>query len=198
MREFSMTEPELFMNANKALRGVILEIKDDQWDLEVPAAMSWRPSQTLHDIVNYHTYDDAWVPDVLAGKTAEEVGDQYEHLQTTTDTIPEYKKYNDRATEFVRTYADLKRKVHLSYGDFTAQEYLQHITVFRGFRSHDIAQFIGLKYEMSDELVQGLWDIIEPQAEYLRKMGVFGPAVEVPEEAPLRDRLLGLSGRQPS
>jgi hypothetical protein len=28
-------------------------------------------------------------------------------------------------------------------------------------------------------------------------MGVFGAAVEVPESAPLQDRLLGLTGRQP-
>jgi hypothetical protein len=29
---------------------------------------------TLRRIINYHAYDDAWVPEVLAGKTIAEVG----------------------------------------------------------------------------------------------------------------------------
>jgi len=45
--------------------------------------------------------------------------------------------------------------------------------------------------------VQGLWDEIAPDAEQWRQMGVFGPAITVPETAPLQDRLLGLTGRRP-
>ena len=29
---------------------------------------------TLRDIINYHAYDEAWIPDMLAGKTMEEAG----------------------------------------------------------------------------------------------------------------------------
>ncbi len=50
---------------------------------------------------------------------------------------------------------------------------------------------------MTPELVQGLWDEIAPDAEEWRKIGVYGPRVEVPDDAPLQDRLLGLTGRQP-
>ena len=45
---------------------------------------------------------------------------------------------------------------------------------------------------------RGLWDEIAPSAEEWRKLGVYGPAVPVPEDAPLQDRLLGLTGRRPS
>jgi hypothetical protein len=57
--------------------------------------------------------------------------------------------------------------------------------------------FIGADTTMPIELVQGLWDTIEPQAEDLRAMGAFGPIVDVPADANLQSRLLGLSGRQP-
>ncbi len=46
-------------------------------------------------------------------------------------------------------------------------------------------------------MVQGLWDQISPEADTWRAMGVFGAAVPVPENAPLQDRLLGLTGRRP-
>jgi hypothetical protein len=87
--------------------------------------------------------------------------------------------------------------VHLSYGDFPTREYLKHITYFRGGRVYDIARFMGADTSLPADLVQGLWDELAPQAEEWRKMSVFGPAVEVPDDAPLQDRLLALTGRDP-
>ncbi|MCX6372579.1 MAG: TIGR03086 family protein, partial [Actinobacteria bacterium] len=97
----------------------------------------------------------------------------------------------------VRAFDDLDRVVHLSYGDYPAREYLKHITSFRGLRAYDIAKYIGADTTMPDDLVRGLWDEIAPDAEQWRQMGVFGAAVDVPETAPLQDRLLGLTGRLP-
>ena len=47
------------------------------------------------------------------------------------------------------------------------------------------------------ELVQALWDELSPHAEEWRQIGVFPAAVAVPEDAPLLDRLLGMTGRNP-
>ena len=70
--------------------------------------------------------------------------------------------------------------------------------MFRGLRARDIAKVIGVDPNLPDELVQGLWDEISPQAEQWRKIGVFPAAVQVPEDAQLLDRLLGLTGRDPA
>jgi hypothetical protein len=56
---------------------------------------------------------------------------------------------------------------------------------------------IGADPRLPEELVQGVWDEISPRAEEFRAIGVFGPAVPVPEDAPLQDRLVGLTGRDP-
>ncbi|MFA4966460.1 MAG: TIGR03086 family protein, partial [Thermoleophilia bacterium] len=119
------------------------------------------------------------------------------------DLLGDHPKLNfasiaESAVLAVRAFDDLDRTVHLSYGDYPAREYLKHITCFRGLRVYDIARFIGADTVMPSELVRGLWDEIAPEAEQWRQMGVFGPAVEVPEDAPLQDRLLGLTGRAPS
>ncbi len=87
--------------------------------------------------------------------------------------------------------------VHLSFGDFPAREYFWQINSFRGLRAVDIARVIGADTTLPDELVQGLWEEIAPHAEEWRGMGIFPAAVEVPDDAPLQERLLGLTGREP-
>jgi len=113
------------------------------------------------------------------------------------DPIVSFKAIADKASEAAKV-ADLNRATHLSYGIFPTKEYLKHITSFRGLRAHDIAKVIGASPDLNPELVQGMWDEFYPEAEEWRKMGVFGPKVEVPEDAPLQDKLLALTGRDPS
>jgi len=193
-----VNEKDVFILADEALKSVVDQIRDEQWDSRVPDDMSPRqPGMSLRQIINYHAYDDAWVPDVLEGKTIEDVGTRWDG-----DLLGDHPKLNfasivETAVMTVGGFDDLDRTVHLSYGDYPAREYLKHITYFRGLRVYDIAKFIGADTTMPGDLVQGLWGEIALEAEQWRQMGVFGPAVEVPETAPLQDRLLGLTGRQP-
>ncbi len=190
-----MTIQELFIRSNEELKKVIDQIADDQWDIEMPAGITSKPAN-LRDTINYHAYDDAWVPDVLAGKTKAEVGDKYEHILASDDPKKEYATYNSRAIEAVRAFSDLEKIVHLSYGDFPAKEYLQHIVSFRGFRTYDIAKLIGASTTMAADLVQGLWDEFTPVIEGYRQMGIFPPAIAVSDDADLQTKLLGLVGRE--
>ena len=138
-----MTEQDVFILADQALKAVVEQIRDDQWDLVVPDDMTRKPGITLRELINYHAYDDAWVPDVLAGRTIEEVGDKY-----AGDLLGDHPKLNfasivETAVLAVRAFDDPDRTVHLSYGDWPAREYLKHITSFRGLRTYDIAKLIG-------------------------------------------------------
>ena len=193
-----MTEQDVFILADQALLRVVEQIRDDQWDAVVPTELTPRqPGSTLRQVINYHAYDDAWVPDVLAGKTIEEVGAAHDGDLLGDEPKAAFARIVATTVSTVRGFSDPDKTVHLSYGDFPAREYLKHITYFRGSRVYDLARFIGADTTMPAGLVQGLWDELSPQAEEWRQMGVFGPAVEVPEDAPLQDRLLGLTGRDP-
>ena len=192
-----MTEQEVFILADEALLRVVEQIRDDQWDMVVPEGMTRQPGATLRDIVNYHAYDEAWVPDTLAGKTIEEVGGAHDGDLLGDDPKASYAGIVATAVDAVRAFTDLDKTVHLSYGDWSARDYLQHITYFRGSRVYDIAKLIGADTTMPPDLVQGLWEQLEPNAEEWRKLGVLRPAVEVPADAPLQDRWLGLTGRDP-
>ncbi len=63
--------------------------------------------------------------------------------------------------------------------------------------ARDIARVVGVDSGLPADLVQGIWEEISPHAEEWRAIGVFPAAVPVPADAPLLDRLLGLTGRDP-
>lgn len=196
-----MTEQDVFVLADETLNQVVAQIADEQWDMEMPESFMRRDSDhrpTLREIINYHAYDDAWVPDMLAGKTMDEAGkDKFDGDLLGDDPKRNFAAIMKRACAAARDLTDLDRTVHCSFGDYTAREYFWQINSFRGLRAHDIARVIGIDATLPPELVQGLWDEISPYAEEWRSYGVFPPAVDVPDGASLHDRLLGLTGRPP-
>lgn len=196
-----MSEQDVFVLADQTLKKVVDQITDAQWDMKMPpefATLNKEPV-TLRQIINYHAYDDAWVPDMLAGKTMAEAGaTKFDGDLLGDDPKGKFGEIVAAACAAAVDLDDLERTVHCSFGDFTAREYFWQINSFRGLRANDIAKVIGADPTLPDALVQGLWDEISPHAEEWRAIGVFGPRVEVPEDAPLQDRLLGLTGRQPS
>ena len=197
-----MTEPEVFVLADRTLRGVVEQIRDEQWDMTMPKDFAMRATPdrpiTLREVINYHAYDDAWVPDMLAGRTMDEVGkDMFQGDLLDDDPKGNFAAIVDKACAAAQGLTDLERTVHCSFGDFPARDYLLQTNMFRGLRSHDIAKVIGTDSRLPDALVQGLWDELSPIAEEWRAIGIFGPKIEVPADGSLQDRLLGLTGRQP-
>ena len=195
-----MTEVEVYIASENALSNVIKQIKPDQWSMKLPEWFELGSSQDrdkldLKTIVNYHAYDTAWVPDTLAGKTIAEVGAKYDGDLLGEDPAGSYAKLAELAIAAAKT-ADPDKIVHLTYGDFPTREYFKHIMSFRGFRAYSIAKLIGADTKLPDDLVQGMWDIISPEVEDWRKMGVFPPPVEVPADADLQTKLLGMCGRK--
>ncbi|BEP14287.1 hypothetical protein acdb102_25980 [Acidothermaceae bacterium B102] len=198
----SLTEPEVFALADRAIDAVVAQIADDQWAMAMPESFRTRVldhTPTLREIVNYHAYDDAWIPDVLAGRTMAEVGVEA-HKGDLLGDNPQaaFRAIVDRAVAAAEALDDLSRMVHLSYGDYTAGQYLWQANYFRGTRAYDLARVIGVEPALPDALVQGLWDELVPVADEWRAIGVMGAEVPVSADAPLLDRLLGLTGRDPS
>ncbi|MGI9119450.1 MAG: hypothetical protein ACR2G7_04905 [Acidimicrobiales bacterium] len=196
-----MTETDVFVLADRTLNDVVAKITDDQLTMVMPAdfATSQKDhSPTLREVINYHAYDDAWVPDMLAGRTMEEAGkDKFAGDLLGDEPKDSFAAIVDKACAAAQELDDLDRTVHCSFGDFPAREYFWQINSFRGLRAHDIAKVIGADTTLPDALVQGIWDEVSPHAEEWRSIGVFPAAVAVPDDAPLQDRLLGLTGREP-
>ncbi len=196
-----MMVTEAFIRADRALNAVIQQIRDEQWDMQMPPDFQRRDADqpaTLREVINYHAYDEAWMPDMLAGRTMQEVGPtSYDGDLLGADPRASYDALVQKAVRAAESLSDLDMTIHWSYGDFPAHDGLWHVISFRGLRAVDLARVIGVDDQLDPELVQAMWDAFEPQAEMWRAMGVFGPRVEVADDAPLQERLLGLTGRRP-
>jgi uncharacterized protein (TIGR03086 family) len=179
----------------------VQQIGDGQWDMDMPASFARRDSDgvpKLRTIIGYHASDDAWVPDMLAGRTMDEAGkDKFSGDLLGDDPKAAFASIVDRACAAAAQLDDLDRMVHCSFGDYPAREYLWQINGFRGMRAWDIAKVIGVDPTLPDDLVQGLWDELSPVADSWRAIGVFAAAIAVPDDAPLMQRLLGVTGRDP-
>ncbi len=193
-----MNQPELFLASEKALTAIVSQIRDDQWDLKAPKEMVFDGTDkwTVRSLINYHAYDDAWVPDVLAGKTKEEVGTKYDGDLLGANPMESWNAIVDKASNAAKN-ADLKMNVHLSYGDFPAEEYLYHISLFRTLRTVDFARFLGFDDTLPEDLAQGMYKYVMKNEDYLRNIGVIGTAIEVPSDALYFERLMGVTGREP-
>lgn len=196
-----MREQDAFILADQTLKHVVDQIRDDQWSMQMPPEFATRAPDhkvTLRQVISYHAFDDAWVPDMLAGRTMAEAGaEKYDGDLLGDDPKASFAVLVDKACNAAAALDDPARTVHCSFGDFTATEYFWQINGFRGLRAHDIAKVIGADPALPTDLVQALWEEIEPHAEEWRAIGVFGPRVDVPPQASLQDRLLGITGRNP-
>jgi uncharacterized protein (TIGR03086 family) len=198
----ALSEPEVFELADRALARVVGRIGPEQWDMTMPASFVTRARPeppTLREVIAYHAYDDAWVPDTLAGLTMDEAGtDKFSGDLLGDDPGGRFEVIVVAACAAARAVTDLEAVAHLSFGDYTVREYFWQINSFRALRVYDLATALGQEVDLEPELVQGVWDEVSPHAEEWRTIGVYGAAVPVPADAPLLDRLLGLTGRQPA
>lgn len=62
----------------------------------------------------------------------------------------------------------------------------------------DLARAAGQDVTLDEALCTSAYETARAFGDALAKSGMFAPPVEVPENAPLQDRLLGLMGRDPS
>ncbi len=193
---------QAFVLADRGLDRVVQQIRDEQWEVVLPdtfARMAGTDEElTLRQVIGTHAYDEAWVPDLLAGRTMDEVGrDRFDGDLLGDDPRAAFHDLVEKGVAAAERTTDLEQPVHWSYGDFPLREGIWHPISFRGLRTVDLARVVGVDDTIDPDLVRAMWDEFLPQAETWRAMGVFGPLVEVPDDAPLQERLLGLTGRQP-
>jgi uncharacterized protein (TIGR03086 family) len=196
-----MLPNEAFIVADRGFNAVVQHIRDDQWDLQLPEGFVRRDPEkpvTLREVINYHAYDEAWIPDMFAGRTMAEVGPTtFDGDLLGDDPRASYAALAEKATAAAQALTDLTRPIHWSYGSFPAEEGIWHVTSFRTFRTVDVARVIGVDDRLDPTLVEFMWDRLVAQAERLRAAGILPPKIEVPEDAPLQERFLGLAGRPP-
>ncbi len=184
-----MKPDELFLHADAAIREVIDKIDPADFPAPVPREWSQLESPTLLGILGRHAYDEAWIPDVIAGRAAAD-GDQYADVDLLSDDpIASYDALNDRAGAAVRA-GDIAETFRFTYGDYPAAKGFAHMATYRAFQACSIAKHFGIPFHLPPELIAGLNEHVVPHADEWRQWGVFPPAIEPPAGADDETRLL--------
>ena len=190
-------EQSAALNATRLFKDLVSRIDDSKWSMQMPADFKngsggeWM----LREIINYHAYDDAWIPDMLAGRTMGEVGqDKWKGDLLGDDPKGNYAEFNDTACNAIEKLDDPDRTVHLSFGQYTARDYLLQVLSFRGLRIYDISKALGMNTELPDDLVTDMWDLLTPHADEWRQYGVYDAALPIPDDPTPQRRLLATLG----
>ena len=184
-----MPPATLFLHADAAIREVIDQVDPANFPAPVPKEWSELESPTLLGIIGRHAYDEAWIPDVIAGRAAAD-GDPYADADLLgDDPIRSYDALNDTATAAVRK-GEFAETFRFTYGDYPAAEGFAHLATYRAFQAYSIAKHFGIPFHLSPELIAGLNEHVTPHADERRQFGVFPPPIEPPGGADDETRLL--------
>lgn len=128
---------------------------------------------------------------------AEALGGSVPPADDDADLTSRYEALRNALTEASRQPGALDKMVPAPIGgEIPASMMLGIYTTDTLIHTWDLARATGVDVELDQELLQRSWDGVLPIEELVRKPGIFGPRVEVPDDAPLQDRALGFFGRQ--
>ena len=187
---------EALSQASEEFERRLSQVNDDQWDLSTPCS-EW----TVRDLTNHVLLGTRMSVQLLAGGSQQEViaglGDDL--MAGNQDPIADFVALAAQMQEGFAAPNGLEGTVDHPMGEIPR-------TMFVGFRimdntthAWDLARAIGADDTLDSDLVQRMWDDIQPMAGGLGELGIFGESSsgDVADDAPLQTRFLDLVGRRP-
>ncbi len=164
--------------------------KVQDWEAPTPCS-EWN----TRDLVNHLTNEVLWVPPLMAGETVAQVGDRFDGDLLGDDASAAYESAREQAMAVLNEPDALDRVVHLSYGDESAANYVDQLTVDALVHSWDLATAVGADNRLPDKLVRWALAGTEANQEMITGSGLFGPVLPYDEDANSQTQLLARMGR---
>lgn len=196
-------EAELFTMSEHVLVEVVGRVRAEHWRIVIPSLFDIpgfdRPTSIKRSVERY-AHDEAWVPDLLAGRTMDEVGlDKFDGDLLGSDVHGNVARLSDAACAAASQITDGDATVYASHGDVTAADYLMRLAVARSFIAHDIAFGLGTTAcPLTEEFARAALERTHPEAQRWRALGIFREPLPLPDRhTSWRDRFLLMAGRDP-
>lgn len=163
----------------------------DDWDRPTPCT-AW----SVRELVNHVVGEDRWTLPLMQGRTIEEVGGSLDGDLLGADPLAAAAQAGDEAVRAVT--ADLRTglRVHLSYGEEDAAEYVRQLVADHVVHAWDLAAATGGDRQLDAELVDSVAAWFTDREAMYREAGLIAARVDV-DAAGTQDALLAASGRDP-
>jgi uncharacterized protein (TIGR03086 family) len=180
---------ELLPSAFAAFTDRVFAVPDDGWDAPTPDT-EW----SVRDLVNHVTREHMWVPELLAGRTVEQVGDRFSGDVLGDDPKGAWlRAHSDSQAAWASTSAD--KAVHLSFGTVPASEYAEQMLVDLAVHGWDLARGTGADERLPADVVTHALRYARAHADELSGSGMFEPPVPT-DSTDEQTQLLALLGRR--
>ena len=181
--------PDLYAKALDSTRRYVEGVGRGQWHVSTPCS-EWDLTQLLRHVV----YGMVWVPDMLDGKTIDEVGDRYEGDLLGADSLAAYDAASAIAKAASQVPGTLDATCHTSRGDASGTGYITGMLNDVFIHGWDIAKATGQDTELDRGLVEFAYEAYAPRRGSLAGRA-FAEEPPVAEGASLQARLLAIVGR---
>jgi uncharacterized protein (TIGR03086 family) len=144
-------------------------IREDQWSAATPCT-EW----SVRDLVNHVVSEELWTVPLVHGSTIAEVGDRFDGDVLGDDPLAT----SHRAAAEAAAAGDETgsgAKVHLSYGDEDAEEYLHQLAADHLVHGWDLAVATGADTHLDPQLVQEVSAWFAGHEDAYRAAGAIGP-----------------------
>lgn len=149
------------------------EIGPDAWDSSTPCD-GW----SVRDLVNHVVGEELWTVPLLQGATIAEVGDRFDGDVLGERPTEACHAAAAAAVSSVDEVAPRGRKVHLSYGDEDAEEYVRQLAADHLVHGWDLAVATGSDARLDPELVDAVAGWFAEREELYRAGGVVAGHVD--------------------
>lgn len=186
---------EIMARAAAPAVAVAGNIKPDQLDGRTPC-----PEWDVRTVVNHLMFWSAFRTELAARKQQAPANDPItEHTDFTTrrDWPETFATQLDRAVAAWSEPGATEGDTGLAGGSMPARMIGMMMVGELVVHGWDLARATGQQLDTDPAALAAVHEMTTAMGEAGRKMGAFGAAVEVGEDAPMLDRVLGLSGRNP-
>ena len=190
---------DAFLRAQRAFGDRVHAIREDQWGAPTPDD-EWNVTDLVRHVVEEHR----WAAPLLHGHDLESAGKIVEgsrRLPTEGGVGANVaEEWDEAATESANAFIEdgaLGRSVALSRGPTPAADYAQEMTLDLVVHGWDLQKAIGYSGEFPEDIVTTAYEVAQGFGD-LSGTGLFHPPVQVDDNAPMIDKLVALTGRDPS
>lgn len=184
--------PQLRSAADEAAR-LVAGITPDRWSDPTPCG-----DFDLHTLGNHLILWTAYTAERRAREQPVPADLTERDFLAEPDAAAAYAAQLDRAMDAWYAPDLWERDIAVNDGRMPAVEVAGMILTEMVLHGWDVAKATGQPFHCSPAAAEAVWAVVERIADMFRQYNGFGPEVPVPSNAPLIDRALGLSGRDPA